>query len=79
MSKVVRNKPFAYGESSYDFTGRRESKPYLNAVSETPYREGQETNIPAAKDTTTKTLLLLAGGAIVVTGLLIWLLGRRKK
>lgn len=80
----MTNRPFAYGESSYDFAGVPTPRKFRAATTNYGYVPGQNDNTTQTtpekeKDTTTKTLLYIAGGAIVVTGLLIFILGRRKK
>jgi hypothetical protein len=78
-------RPIAYGESTYDFEGRRQPSAFANATidPEVVLRTYTTKDVftKATGDTpdnTTRTLLILAAVGIVGTGVLIWLLGRRK-
>jgi len=73
---MKQNRPIAYGESTYDFEGRKQFAQFpdevRNFVVTPPMPDG-------TTDNTTKTLIYLAIGGVAFTGLLILILGRRKK
>jgi len=82
MKKRRKSRPtIAYGESEYDFSGQ--SAGYRNwfTVGDTTDTTDTTTTTTSekAKDTTTKTLIYVAIGAIAFTGILIFVLGRRRK
>jgi LPXTG-motif cell wall-anchored protein len=77
----MRSRTIAYGENTYDFTGRKE-RPSLDFIEpEVTYRtySNADAGTPTTADNTTKILLILAVGGVAFTGLLIWIFGRRKK
>jgi hypothetical protein len=75
---IVR--PFAYGESTYDFEGRRQPNSFIDeSVYNNYHNYIPDTDTDTKPDNTTKTLLIIAVGGIAFTGLLIWVLGKRKR
>ena len=81
MKTKQQHNPY-YGEiRPYDFEGRRQPVPYFEPemVERTYTKNDVAKNATGTIDPTTKTLLILGGVGIVLTGLLIWVLGRRNK
>lgn len=76
IRKKKHQRPVAAGESAYDFSGISTVKNYFDW-----YREGDvEGNTdPSDKNSEIKTILYVSLGAIALTGILIFVLGRRRK